>query len=79
MVPNGFSQIAPHCFLDSEEATIRYKGHDYHKACGVLVFEDPHGGKVTHCIIRAGHKSDRHEDVEGRSVGGQQTIEGLIP
>lgn len=61
---DGFIDIGPECFTNTEKTVISYQGENYYKACGQLVANIPGGGQ-TFCVKRRDHMGDVHEDFRG--------------
>lgn len=72
----GTTQLGPELFMSVDENVISRQGQNYYRSCDELVLNNPHGG-TTHCVKRAGHPGDIHEDMDGhtKSTGIQLTLE----
>lgn len=57
------TRLGPECFTDGG-IVISYKGVNYYRECGKHVRDLPDGG-ASHCVMRYGHPSNQHEDMDG--------------
>lgn len=63
--PGSVLVLAPELFLSEDERVMSYKGQEYYKPCGKLVFNRPDGGQ-NFCVKIDGHVRQECEDSEGR-------------
>lgn len=66
----------PEMFASKDLKVISYKGENYYRACGQLVWEKPDGG-TTSCIKPEGHIRWVHEDGHGNEFTPDFGIEDM--
>lgn len=64
-ISNEIVDLAPELFKSADDRVISYKGVNYYKTCGEVVYEK-RDGSTSHCVLRMHHPYPDHEDYEGR-------------